>query len=472
MKYINTSNLKKATEEISYEVFNLIVGSKYFDDNGNVILEKSSSKYPKFKTESGYIYINTSDIFIFTEYDLIDGIYSFLEQNIDKLFNMEIPKKIYNALEINNRFSILKIVSNLKNVKPVILLCNRRCKIPKNNNIRSVYISDIKNFVYNRKNINKFISFQLCGIMYDPNKLYNLTNYEIINEIGPHNYTSFNKSNLLSSIGNLTTNITINLFMNEINKYLKQFKISIKYAYINKFNYSVSQKFILYFYFIYDRYVHGGFEIIKQLGNINIFGFDFCSYYRNTDWYEPLGQPNLYEIAFKDIIIDNNPKQNDICKQCNTPLYDDIYIIFNSRSSNIGKAYCPICIHKRFHKISNSNEKGFDTYFSNESNVVDILSIGEFLYKSDDIMGRTVYPRKKEEVIDMINIKEIRDLIKMSYSAYFSDIDRSDIIIGNYIGISYTDTFINNINFKERNTNERIPFVYNDLHNRNFYINK
>src|SRR6202012_5510838 len=110
------------------------------------------------------------------------------------------------------------------------------------------------------------------------------------------------------------------------------------------------------------------YEIIRHLGNWDIFD---SSLYLTT--IHNLNM-EIYKVDFQNITINNNLRRvrtvitnnelisNDVCCLCNTPLYDDIYLLFLTKNTKQCMAVCRVCMHSRF-EINNDritqNDNGF-----------------------------------------------------------------------------------------------------------------
>jgi hypothetical protein len=129
------------------------------------------------------------------------------------------------------------------------------------------------------------------------------------------------------------------------------------------------------------------------------------------------GSDILYKVEYADVNIINEI-DGDLCRLCETPLYDDIYCIFPDAQSVDCYAYCPICIQMR---LSTNMQQV-------NGEMVPINSYGTAIYYIQDhtkaqVTARTVHPRTAIEVIDMIpdaatglDVHEYVSVLKSFYS--------------------------------------------------------
>lgn len=151
---------------------------------------------------------------------------------------------------------------------------------------------------------------------------------------------------------------------------------------------------------------HGAFEIIRHLGKWDIYKSSILDCLDIHQIELP-----IYECTYHDVCIDNTPYalSHDICSCCNTPLYDDIYVIFPMRDHNIARAVCPVCMHSTF-----IIEDGKYT----------ATSKGQLLYNSTDTIARLKYPRKLEEILLQLPVDNlIRDILRASFNSMIIELE-------------------------------------------------
>lgn len=475
MRYFCNPDQNLAFKEISYECFNLEEGKLCYK-NGVLVPNLNFTPYPTFTIDNVKTFIKTNVGFIFMPYKIINNFINLFSSSLINL-NDEFEQKTnrdpfenYIALETGtDHFTILKTKYNNININNL-----SKRKIYFNEfyeNITNI-ISEIHKFTWIIYSIDQFtedlskynyrsipISCQLISIFYDPDKLINLKNGSL--QISNLTFKHFNicknllhvchygqiNDEFINKYSNSTDVILINFinnFKNEINKpeYLPGWE------YIK-----ISTNIML------CPIRRGAFEIIKHLGNKLIYENFIMIPIFNI--YQP-----IYDVEYSEIIIDNSSvqKNNKICINCDTPLYDDIYIIFNDPLSNIGKSYCPTCLHCKFDP---------ETHLMSYN--------GDFLFKIGiDIIARVKYPISVKQVIDQIDIDEIiKDILIQSFkpiyidsnddmfyqALYFNFDNKSNKIINNnqkrYLGWNYKiDQFISYAYNKNENTLNYIKSCY------------
>jgi hypothetical protein len=146
----------------------------------------------------------------------------------------------------------------------------------------------------------------------------------------------------------------------------------------------------------YCRVRLGALEIMKQLHNP---AYSISTYYRIVALNK-----QIYEINYSDVTIDNSPAPNDVCKNCGTPLYDNIYLTYTKQTDKCCYAYCHICMHSVY------NVDGSHTPYSiiNKSCIT--------LYDNIEILAKTTYPRTTNQIIDLIPNDSVREIVRSFYS--------------------------------------------------------
>ncbi len=145
----------------------------------------------------------------------------------------------------------------------------------------------------------------------------------------------------------------------------------------------------------------GALELIKQLGRFPLNDLQYIGYKVPI---HPITQ-DVYDTV--DPVIDNTPFPNDACAKCLTPLYDDIYLTYNTVNSPTAKAYCPVCMHSCYHTNDN-------LYLNN----IDPAQMSGFkrLYHNTAVLAKTKYNRTYNQVIDMISNETIKEILRSMYS--------------------------------------------------------
>lgn len=155
----------------------------------------------------------------------------------------------------------------------------------------------------------------------------------------------------------------------------------------------------------------------------------------------------LYAIDYADVQIINSTS-NDKCELCSSPLYEDIYCLFSSKTSNSCKAFCPLCLHACFQRSPNSLPVDLTP-----DNIRDNISMGnEYsapLYIQDlyntEIIARTQYPRTFDEVVDNeitypgLNLTEYKNIIKLAYHTKPVIVKDTSRYVHGYLGIGKHD---------------------------------
>lgn len=91
----------------------------------------------------------------------------------------------------------------------------------------------------------------------------------------------------------------------------------------------------------------------------------------------------VYEVTWGQIKVTNRQYENDRCDICDTPLYEDIYLLLPNKESNIARAACPVCLHSNFNVSDNK-----PVYYPSGFRIYD-----------KEVIVRTVYPRTMEEIL-------------------------------------------------------------------------
>ena len=111
----------------------------------------------------------------------------------------------------------------------------------------------------------------------------------------------------------------------------------------------------------------------------------------------------VYDIP--EAQIDNTPFPNDACAKCLTPLYDEIYLTYNTINSPTAKAYCQVCMHSTYHQNG-------QIYLGEIRQEMTLTR----LYHGSSVLARTKYPRSYNQVIDMVPNETIKEILRSMYS--------------------------------------------------------
>ena len=419
MKYINNFDFNIAMQDILSEAFNIEAGKVYYK-NGKLSPD-SKQKYPSFvindikttlKSNIGCIFVPNEYINNFSM-KFKTGIISMSEKFKKQLHFDHL--QVYSSLETGtDHFTVLKVKNNIETTSTSKTksddIIKRKICINEFEKIEKLsldakftwliydhnqFIDDLNNYSYRRIPI----ICQLVSIFYDPEHILNLTNNQIyVNNLSFKNFRIFKNLLNICTYGEITPDfIDKYKYSNklDLSNIIEIWKKNIKKPEFlpgwNSFGLSI----------ILCQHRRAGFEIIRHLGNKYIY---------NTK-YIPLCNIEhvIYQVDYSDVIIDHSiiAKANNICSHCDTPLYDDIYMIFEDKTSNIGKAYCAICLHSTFDP---------------ESHIV--KRDGEPLYKKSDIIARLKYPTKLSEIIDHMEIDDIlKNILLSSYNKIYLDYD-------------------------------------------------
>ena len=432
-------------KNILSECFNIEAG-KVYSQNGKLLSEDEMKKapgYPTFTIDNIKTNIKSNMGFIFVDQKYIETFRREFENGIIEL-SQEFKEKmkydhlqIYSAFETGSEhFTTLKIKHKYDGTdcskqtsftKRIIYINNTFDKLDKLVGVARFLwvIYSIDQFMHDLQNIeNRLIpiSCQLVSVFYDTEKLINLNDGEL--KVSNLTFRDFNFcQNILtiSSYGEINEAFLIKFAKTED----KTLKTMIEYLNLNlkKPEYLAGWNFQDFPLIICEKR-KAAFEIIRHLGNANIYDSKII----------PINAIDqiIYESAYNDIVIDksNIQKNNDICINCDTPLYDDIYVVCPNKKSNIGKAVCPICLH---------------SYFIPGTQIV--ASTGEKLYNSSDIITRVKYPRTVQQVIESIKVDKI---VKHILLSLYQPIQK-DTVDRNYITALY-------LNFKSPNQKKYIAW--------------
>lgn len=143
----------------------------------------------------------------------------------------------------------------------------------------------------------------------------------------------------------------------------------------------------------------GGLEIARQLGKKPIFPGPVYALEQTVREFDE-------ELPTFDRI--------DLCYNCETPLYGDIYLVFASITQKIGTPHCPICLH----------------------------SI-PYLCKRTDIVTRVKHPRGVNQVIDMMDVDDlVKNILRLSFGDVWIDRPRvnGDVNMAMFLGWDGSDT--------------------------------
>ena len=162
------------------------------------------------------------------------------------------------------------------------------------------------------------------------------------------------------------------------------------------------------FKLMYCKKRFGAIELIRQLGTLYL---DPIKDYFNDMFHIPIFPltKEVHNIEYKDVQI-SNTHDNTKCNKCNTPLYDKIYVTFDTVDSPICKAYCSVCMHSRY-----------------ENEFIIALTAPDtctMLCDLPAIIAITTYPRNYNHVIDLVSNDNIKDILRAMYSINNMIIDK------------------------------------------------
>lgn len=404
----NFDELNTSIEQITDYCMNLEIG-KYIFENQKIIIPKDDFKkaqnFPKFNFGNIHIFLKSPYGIIYVPEDLLN---SFIKEFEKKM--MAKSKQFYehfgfnhllsyNSLEIETEaFVLLKAESkDIKGSHGIRTIIKE-----KKNTFNSLISYDRSTWVIS--NIENFIEFivtsktdnllQYVMIIYDPEHIINLKNGDLLT-------TNFDIKQF-----KLCTNI-IGLTYYGTEEYLRNTLkdnniINSKFMDLTSWYESHYRP-----YFCVKRKT--SFEVIRLLGNFKLYEPILMSDVKILD------VDIIYQIEWNQIKLEN---MNN-CFHCKTPLFGEIYAIFDNINTIVGKAYCPICIHTP-NVIKNNNTDNYIT--------------------KDKVIGRLTHPKKIEDIITNANIDDIlREFIIQGF--------------GNHLIDTYQDNKVIYFNFFEREKN-------------------
>jgi hypothetical protein len=149
----------------------------------------------------------------------------------------------------------------------------------------------------------------------------------------------------------------------------------------------------------------GAIELMKQLGR---FPVDEFTYNNNRVPIRPIDPTvDVFDVAYKDVVIDNTPFKNDVCAKCQTPLYDNVYLTYITHDSPTAKAYCPTCMHTEF------LENG-EMFLGNQNPHHPTPTTR--LYNNHRVLAKTTYPTTYNQVIDLVENETVKEVLRGMYS--------------------------------------------------------
>jgi hypothetical protein len=335
MKYFSKIN----NVDIISEMFNLEAGAEVCKNGKIVENPKKANKYPIYTVDGISTCIKTCIAYVYIKDISITSFIDMCAKEMDKLEEEYKKKTGYSHLTVSN----IKQLSHFVNVKhknlkskmaPVRYMHNSLYgdidkETQKNSRFIWVFMS-FKKLIENIDNRwqNMHLSSQLISIIIDEDNLITKPNGYVF----PNNIT-FADFNFTKNLSNLTrigyiTNEKINDDNTEI---YSCFNDMIKFP-----EFIPAWHGFNYISFCSMRYFD--IEIHKHLKKE---GMDQVDYHVFLE----LHNIPIYQVSFKDITINNLVKRNDQCYCCEANLYGDIYMLFDDYRTNIGKAYCHICMH-------------------------------------------------------------------------------------------------------------------------------
>lgn len=130
-----------------------------------------------------------------------------------------------------------------------------------------------------------------------------------------------------------------------------------------------------------------GVEIVRQFNKLIFVPGTYIP-------IKPLLTNQVYEEIFQEVVINNAEKNplasNDVCFNCCTPLYGEVYVVYANKAATSGFAVCQICAHSRFDAVPGC-------FMRDE---------GSAIIGPEDIVTRILYPRTLQEVIEMTSLDE------------------------------------------------------------------
>lgn len=200
---------------------------------------------------------------------------------------------------------------------------------------------------------------------------------------------------------------------------------------------------------IYNTVFKTAWEIMRWFSPLwyKLFPSDHCIGANLLREFRESDIKKLYTVDYNDVKITNS-SGNDKCELCMSPLYDDIYCLFASKSNNSCKAFCPLCLHACFQRSPNL------TYvYLTSDNIRDNIVMGgdysEPLYIQDlyevEIIARTRYPRTFDDIVDNeitypgLNLCEYKNIIKLAYHNKPIIIKDTSRYVHGYLGIGKND---------------------------------
>lgn len=462
MRYFNNSDLTAAMPDILSESFNLEAGKIYYKKN--VLITDKPESYPSFTVDGVKTTIKTNMGFIFLpERIMTDFVKSFkagicsMGENFKQKMNFD-HLQGYSTLETgNDHFTAFKAKHMMEgittseyhyeNVKRKIYVNEKNAKLEKViGNARFTWVLySIEQFIsdlasYEFRSIP--ISCQLVGIFYDPAKLLSLKDGSLqISNITFKHFEICKNILYICSYGKITPEFLKKYAENaELKTLLDDIQFCQKIPeYLPGWTTQAGETSLM----LCEKR-KGAFEIIKRLGNKNVYG---------TNTHIPISPINqmVYDIDLKDIVINQ-----DVCFNCETPLYDDIYVIFEDKNSNIGKPVCSICLHSKFDLTSHR-----------------FLPVsGDYLYAENHVIGRTKYPRTVKQVINMIETDEtVKDILLQTFASMYVDLFHSSICVM-YLNFEYNKISTQkNVKYLGWNStvNQFISYVNGDSYDSNIF---
>lgn len=424
MKYFCDANYESVLTFMLDEAFNLEVGKIVYENNKLLVdinTINNATNYPSFilddikttlKTNMGFIYVPN----VMIEKFINDFKYSITKMDIEFMntFNYD-HLQVYSALEtMNDHFTVTKVKHNYDQTMIVSknntkLHLRRKIYYNKGGDRLEKIIGESR-FTWVIYSLEQFmidianydhrkipITSQLVSILYDPCKLINLQNNTIlIKNLTFRNFHICNNILNIFTYGELTKNYIEhftkpeNMMTTLVLDYLFILRDQMKYPeFLPSWIGTIQYRILL------CEKRKAGFEIIRHLGDRNL--------YPHTWTYFPINkiENNIYDVSLNDITL-----YSDHCEKCRTPLYDDIYVVFNNKNVTTGTGYCAICLHSWFDELS-----GVYSYQ------------GIPLYKSTDIIARVKFTRTITEIINMIQVDNIvkNIYLKMYKNSYVED---------------------------------------------------
>jgi hypothetical protein len=412
--------------KIAGEMFNIEAGKKIYD-NGMVIAVNEQTAYPLFESKSGAVIttIRASRGLLILPCVVQDG--AFISLITKTLEAMEKEYIRVNGVSHLDRSIVLETAMEHFTVlkcRPTLLTRHMICALSFDV-MASIRYSE-RRFIWIMRPMIDYLretftdTLQLVGILYDAGQMLTIQNNEVMHEQLTLKHTKIGKqfhdviyAGLVNDelIAKLNTVSATTQLMSDLRSLIDSYHIYKKDTHF-MLSYQNGQMYLC-------PIRKAAFEIIRHLGNWELYNRLIIA-------------PQLHKLTQPVSMIDYNKINiKDICTHCSTPLYDDIYVIQDENSEYI--AYCPICIHSKW------LNRMLDT-------------TGTPLYKVNDIIYKTTYPRTAATIIEQLPVDIIVKDILLTLQKNQCTIDNCFVGRCLYIGspvkyIAWSGAFADYINY-------------------------